>query len=57
VGTTVTQTATGLAKAWDVSPGAGAVVAIVDEDASARYHPAFTGGNRDWCRVWRWRSV
>jgi subtilisin family serine protease len=43
VGTTVMQTATGLAEAWDVSRGAGAVVAIVDEDASARSHPAFTG--------------
>jgi len=43
VGTTVTQTAAGLAEAWTVSRGAGAVVAIVDEDASACYHPAFTG--------------
>jgi len=43
VGTTLTQTATGLAEAWDVSRGAGAVVAIVDEDATACYHPAFSG--------------
>jgi subtilisin family serine protease len=43
VSTTVVQTATGLAKAWEVSRGAGTVVAIVDEDTSARYHPAFTG--------------
>ena len=43
MGTTVTQMATGLAEAWDVSCGAGAVVAIIDEDASARHHPAFTG--------------
>ncbi|HTK55115.1 MAG TPA: S8 family serine peptidase [Gemmatimonadaceae bacterium] len=41
--TTVAQTATGLAEAWEVSRGAGAVVAIIDEDASARYHPAFAG--------------
>lgn len=43
MGTTVVQTATGLAEAWHVSRGAGAVIAIVDEEASARYHPEFSG--------------
>jgi subtilisin family serine protease len=43
MGTTVVQTATGLAEAWRVSRGTGTVVAIVDEEASARYHPEFTG--------------
>ena len=37
------QAATGLAEAWEVSRGEGAVVAIIDEDASARHHPAFIG--------------
>src|SRR5688500_3215731 len=41
--TTVLQRAPGVAGAWIVSQGAGATVAVVDEDANAQRHPEFNG--------------
>jgi subtilisin family serine protease len=43
VSTTVLQRTPGIAGAWVMSRGVGATVAVVDEDASARYHPEFNG--------------
>jgi len=41
--TSVAERAPTLLKAWKVTGGAGVTVAVIDEDASARFHPEFTG--------------
>ena len=41
--TTVQEQTRGLVDVWELSRGAGATVAVVDEDAGACSHPEFTG--------------